>query len=46
MLFREITAVYGYNRAEYINSICRQNAEISMLKQMVHTVTGVFQSVN
>jgi hypothetical protein len=39
MLFRETVAVYCENHTEHINTLCRQNAEASMLKRMVHKDT-------
>jgi hypothetical protein len=38
MLFRETVAVYCENHTEHTNILCGQNAECSMLKQVVHIV--------
>jgi hypothetical protein len=38
MLLREMISVYCENYTKYINKLCRQNADISMLKQVVYTV--------
>jgi hypothetical protein len=36
MLFRETVAVYCENHTEHINTLCRQDADFSMLKQGNH----------
>jgi hypothetical protein len=41
MLFKEIIAVYCENHNEHVNTLCGQNAEFLMLKQVVHIVTIV-----
>jgi hypothetical protein len=41
MLFREAVAVYCENHTEHTNTLCGQNAELLMLKQVVHTVPTV-----
>jgi hypothetical protein len=45
MLFRETVAVYCENHMEHIDTLCGQNVEFSMLKQVVHIVTIGLQSV-
>jgi hypothetical protein len=45
MLFGEIIAVYCENHTEHTNTLCGQNAEFWILKQMVHIVTNGFQRV-
>jgi hypothetical protein len=39
MLFRETVAVYCENHKEHTNTLCGQNAELLMLKEVVHMVT-------
>jgi hypothetical protein len=46
MLFRERVAVYCENHTEHANTLCGQNAEFSMLQQVVHIVTTGLRRVN
>jgi hypothetical protein len=39
MLFGETVAVYYKNHTEHTDTLCGQNAEISMLKQVLNIVT-------
>jgi hypothetical protein len=39
MLFRETVAVYCENHMEHTDTLCWQNAEFGVLKQVVHIVT-------
>jgi len=39
MLYREIMTVYSEIHKEHINTLCRQNAELLILKLAVHIVT-------
>jgi hypothetical protein len=39
MLFGETVGVYYENHMEHTNTLCEQNVEFSMLKQVVHIVT-------
>jgi hypothetical protein len=38
MLFRDTVAVYCKDRMEHTNTLCVQNAEFCVLKQVVYTV--------
>jgi hypothetical protein len=40
MLFGETVAVYCENHTEHINTVCGQNAEFSVLKNVVYIITA------
>jgi hypothetical protein len=40
MLFGETVAVYCENHTEHTDTLCGQNAELLMLKRVVHIVTS------
>jgi hypothetical protein len=42
MLFGETVAVYCENHTEHTDTLCGQNAEFSVLEQVVRTVTTRF----
>jgi hypothetical protein len=46
MLFKETVAVYCENHKEHINTLCGQNADVNMLKQVVHIATTKFYRIN
>jgi hypothetical protein len=46
MLFRETVGVYCENHTEHTNSLFVQNAELQLLKQVVHIITIVLYGVN
>jgi hypothetical protein len=46
MLFGETVAVYCENRMEYTNTLCEQNSETLLSKELVNIVTAAFYRVN
>jgi hypothetical protein len=40
ILFRETVSIYYENYTEHTDTLCGQNAESSMLKQVVHIITA------
>jgi hypothetical protein len=43
MPFSEIIGVPCENRTKHVNTLCGQNSDILMLKQVVHIVTTMVQ---
>jgi hypothetical protein len=46
ILFREIIAVYPENHTKHTNTLCRQSAELLILKYVVHIITTGSESFN